>query len=126
MNSWVAASIKKWSFVQGLGILGMNGQRNGFQLAEKLHTHGVRPEVQGFRLVLSVHPELHRQQQKCLCVCVEEQDHTFFKKKNVTKDTYGMRSDTALSLVNHSLVPLWHFKPLAESEYSFVVPLLLT
>lgn len=56
----------------------------------------------------------------------KEQDHTFFKKKNVTKDTYGMRSDTALSLVNHSLVPLWHFKPLAESEYSFVVPLLLT
>lgn len=37
-----------------------------------------------------------------------------------------MRSDTALSLVNYSLVPLWHFKPLAESEYSFVVPLLLT
>lgn len=59
-------------------------------------------------------------------VCVEEQDCAFFKKKNVTKDTYGMRSDTALSLVNHSLASLWHFKLLAESEYSFVVPLLLT
>lgn len=126
MNSWVAASIKKCSSVQGLGILGMNGQRKGFQLVEKLHTHGVLPGVRGFRLALSAHPELHRQEEKRLCVCVKDQDHTFFKKKNVTKDTYGMRSDTTLSLVNHSLVPLWHFKPLAESEYSFVVPLLLT
>lgn len=37
-----------------------------------------------------------------------------------------MRSDTALSLVNYRLASLWHFKPLAASEYSFVVPLLLT
>lgn len=42
LNSWVAASIKTWSFAQGLGILGINGQRSGFQLVEKLHilTHG--------------------------------------------------------------------------------------
>lgn len=39
MNSWVAASIKKWSFVQGLGILRINGRRKGFQLAEKLHVY---------------------------------------------------------------------------------------
>jgi len=126
LNSWVAASIKKWSFVQGLGILGINGQRNGFQLAEKLHTHRVLPGVQGCRLAFGVCPELRGQDWKCLCVCVKEHDHNFFKKKNVTKDTCRMRLDPALSLVNHSLASLWHFKPLAESEYSFVVPLLLT
>lgn len=88
--------------------------------------HAALPWVGGFRLALSAHPQLHRHKEKCLRVCVKEQDRTFFKKKNVTKDTYGMRSDTALSLVNYSLASLWHFKPLAVSEYSFVVPLLLT
>lgn len=39
LNSRVAASIKKASFVQGLGILGINDQRNGFQLVEKLRVH---------------------------------------------------------------------------------------
>lgn len=55
-------------------------------------------------------------------VCVREQHRAFFKKKNVTKDSYGMRSDPALSLVNYSLASLWRFEPLAGSGYSFVVP----
>lgn len=40
MNSWVAASIKKWSFVQGLGILGIKAEEMDFsQCKSYTRTH---------------------------------------------------------------------------------------